>query len=194
MRSVFAALALIICLAAAPARAQELEAPGHSRFGLVLDAGFPEGASLSAVFRPIPEVRLWAGPAYNRLAAGIQGGATIVPWHLGISPILSLEAGRYFSADASFLANDESGVPGELAPLLRDLRYSYAAAHVGLEIGTRDGLALSLRAGLAYVSLQARGTTTTTHDEGGSSVTVTFGDPSLRGVVPSVKLALQLWF
>jgi len=164
------------------------------RWGLLLDAGFPEGAAASAVFRPVPEVRLYAGPSWNVVAFGVQAGVTLIPFHLGVSPTLSLEGGRYFHADATFLAKQSSGVPPEVRPLLDRVTYDYAAAHVGIEIGTRDAFAISIRAGLAYVSLVARGTATTTVTSGGSTTTVAFTDPRLRGTVPSVKVGVQLWF
>jgi hypothetical protein len=185
-------LVLTALLALAPLAAHG-ETPARP-FGVLLDLGFPEGASVSAVYRPVPEVRLFAGPAWNVVAFGIQGGVVLVPWHLGISPVLSVEGGRYFARDASFLAGTASGVPREVEPLLHDVVYDYAALHLGLEVGSRDAVALTLRAGLAYVSLRARGTTTVTSESDGSTTTVTFRDPYLRGTIPSVKLGLQLWF
>jgi hypothetical protein len=113
---------------------------------------------------------------------------------MGISPLLSLEAGRYFSADATFLAGKAGGVPSEVEPLLTNVSYDYAAAHVGIEIGTRDAFAITVRAGLSYVSLTANGTSTTTVTSGGSPAYVSFTDPHLRGTIPSVKVGIQLWF
>jgi hypothetical protein len=204
MRLLAVALALAL---AAPVRGEEFgpgpagveaatkarESRSFSRLGLLVDAGFPEGGAVSVVYRPVPQIRLSAGPAWSVVAFGVQAGVTLVPWHLGISPVLSLEGGRYFAPDASFLARNSSGIPEEIEPLLHDVTYDYAALHVGIEIGTRDAFALSLRAGLARVWLEARGTTTVT-DSGGSGTIVTFSDPSLRGTLPSVKLGLQLWF
>ncbi len=202
------AAALGLALASSQARAEEAQSPASavgpeptapapkkplSRWGLLLDAGFPEGASAGAVFRPVSEVRFWVGPTWSFVAFGVQGGVTIIPWHIGISPLLSLEAGRYFAADATFLAKGSNGVPKEIEPLLERVSYDYAAAHLGFEIGTKNGLGLSLRAGLAYVSLLARGTATTA-DSGGSGTVVTFTDPRVRATVPSVKLGVQLWF
>jgi hypothetical protein len=177
---------------APPAPAAPERGDGPRRWGLAVDAGFPEGAAVSAVFRPVSQLRLWAGPTWNVVAYGLQGGVTFVPWHLGVSPTFSVEGGRYFSPDASFIARRADEIPDELEPLLEDVKYDYAAAHVGVEIGTRDGFAFSLRAGLAYVSLRARGQVTAATD--GGTGTVTFSDPHIRGTVPSVKLGLQLWF
>lgn len=187
-----ASAALSLASSAARAEGLEQEPP---RWGLDVEAGVPEGIAPSAVFRPVSAIRLWAGPAWNYVGWGVQGGVTLVPWHLGVSPLLSLEGGRYFSADASFLARSSSGgVPQELEPLLRNVSYDYAAAHVGIEIGARDGLAFSIRAGLAYVSATASGTATTNGTSAGGAYTLSFTDPHIRGTVPSVKLGMQLWF
>jgi hypothetical protein len=170
------------------------ESPALPRFGLSLGAGFPHGAALGLVYRPAPAVRLWAGPAWNYASFGLHAGAAIQPWRLAVSPVLSAEAGRYFSSDVSFAAKDASGVPEELAPLLEDVRYAYGAVHLGLEVGSPTGLSFSLGVGLAYVSIQATGTARATEDTGGSTATVEFDDPRLRGTLPSVKLGLQYWF
>ncbi len=195
MRSSRLALAAVaLCLASPAARADGL-APEPRRWGLDLEGGVPEGLQASAVFRPAAEIRLFAGPAWNYIGWGIQGGAMLIPWQLGVSPFLSVEGGRYFSADASFLArSSSSGVPQELEPLLKHVSYDYAAAHVGIEVGARDGFAVSLRAGLAYVSATARGTATTSGTSSAGAYTLSFTDPHIRGTVPSVKLGVQLWF
>lgn len=176
--------------ASAPSEAAPRKGDGPARWGLLADAGFPSGASLSAVFRPVPSVRFFAGPAWNYVGFGVQGGVAVVPWHFAITPVLSAEVGRYFGADVSFIASDGSGVPKELKPLLEDMSYSYGALHAGIELGSQSGLTFSLRAGLAYVSLKARGTATT--DSGGT--TVQFSDPRVRSTLPSVKLGLHYWF
>jgi hypothetical protein len=190
MRRHVLTLTAVLALAPLAARGEEPVRP----FGVLVDLGFPEGAAMSAVYRPVSAVRIFAGPAWNVVALGIQGGVAVVPWHLGLSPVLSVEGGRYFARDASFLAGSASGVPREVEPLLRDVAYDYAALHLGVELGSRDGVAFSVRAGLAYVSLRARGTATVTADSDGSTTTATFRDPHLRGTIPSVKVGLQLWF
>ena len=194
MRWIVAAVAAALCLASPAARAEGLEEePLH--FGADLQIGVPEGVAASAVFRPVSAIRLWAGPAWNYVGWGLQGGATFVPWQLGVSPLLSVEGGRYFSADASFLArSSSSGVPQELEPLLKHVSYDYAAVHVGIEIGSRDAFAFSIRAGLAYVSATASGTATTSGTSTSGAYTLSFTDPHIRGTVPSVKLGVQLWF
>jgi hypothetical protein len=184
---------------AAPAPAPSAAAPaprpaapaGLPRLGLALDVGVPEGLALGATFRALPSLRLWAGPAWNYAGFGLQGGLSFTPLPWRLAPALSVEAGRYFSSDLSWLAEDEGGVPETLRPLLGDVSYSYAAAHLGVELGSPRGLVFSLRAGLAYLRAEARGTTSTTSDAG---TTVTFRDPVVRGTIPSLKLGLHYWF
>lgn len=192
MRPVALALAAAFLLLAGPARAEDAASGGPARWGLAFDAGFPQGGAAGVLFRPVPAVRFWAGPAWNYTGLGLQGGVAVVPWHFALTPVLSAEAGRYFASDMSFLAAESQGVPAEIAPLLEDVSYSYAAIHAGVELGSQSGLAFSLRLGLAYVSLKARGTATVT-DSGTGSV-VQFTDPSVRGTIPSVKLGVLYWF
>ena len=188
-------------LAVPPGTTAELErieerrkAKEASPWGLLVEGGFPEGLAASVVFRPVPEVRLWAGPAWNYLGWGVHGGVTVIPWHMGLSPFLSFGGGRFFSADATFLSGS-SGVPEEVEPLLSNVSYDFLNARVGIEIGTRDAFAITIAAGLSYVSLDAKGTTTTPVDMGGgTTATVTFTDPHLRGTIPSASVGVQLWF
>ncbi len=164
------------------------------RWGLLVAGGFPDGLSASAAFRPVSEIRLYAGPMWNYVGWGAHAGVTLVPWQVGVSPILSFEGGRYFSADATFLAGKAGGVPAEIEPLLRHVSYDYAAAYVGIEIGTRDGFSLSLRAGLSYLTMTAKGTATTSVTSGTTTAAVSFRDPNVRGTVPCVQLGVQTWF
>lgn len=197
MRSVPVLACAVLCLAAGDARADGDQAAKGAppRWGLLAGAGFPEGIAADLVFRPVTEVRLFAGPMWNYVGWGVQGGVTLIPWQMGVSPILSLEAGRYFSADATFLAGKAGGVPAEIEPLLKHVAYDYASLRVGIEIGTRDAFAITVEAGLSYLSLTAKGTATTTADVGGGTVaTVSFTDPHVRGTMPSVKAGVQLWF
>jgi hypothetical protein len=171
--------------------------PEPPRFGVAADAGAPEGLVLSALWRPARYVRLSAGPSWNYVAFGLHAGATVVPWQWAFAPTLSAEAGHYFSGDLTWLATDAGGVPAGLEPLLRHVGYSYASVLLGVELGDPRGLSFSIRAGLSYLSLVARGTTTTNVSGGIPSATdarVELTDPRLRATMPSVKLGLQYWF
>ncbi len=181
--------------AAAPTPAAEPaahRAKGTSRFGLAMDAGVPEGASVALAYRPNSTLRFWVGPAWNYVAFGAQGGVAVVPWRFIVTPVFSAEAGRFFAADVSFLAKDRGGVPEGVRPLLENMSYWYGSAHVGIELGGQNSLALSILAGVSYVSLQANGTATMTDSTSGAIVR--FTDPRLRGTLPSVKVGLHFWF
>ncbi|HET7824625.1 MAG TPA: hypothetical protein VFK90_04800 [Anaeromyxobacter sp.] len=136
-------------------------------------------------------LRLFAGPAWNYLGFGIQGGVSIAPWRFGVTPVLTVEGGRYFGANASFVARGGQGVPPELEPLLKDMSYAYAAVHAGIEIGSQDGFAFVLDLGLGYVALDAKGTVTKTDASG---ATATFRDPRVRATLPTLKLGIHYWF
>lgn len=169
-----------------PARAR-----GASQWGLLVDGGLPQGLSLSATFRPVSSVRFFAGPAWNYAGFGIQGGVSVVPWHFAVTPVLTVEAGRYFSEDVSFIASGGQGVPPDIKPLMKNMSYTYGALHAGLEFGSQSAFNFAVDLGLAYVSLAAKGTVTKTD---GSGTTVTFKDPRVRATLPSVKLGLHYWF
>lgn len=190
-----AALAAIAVTFAAPARAAaEVPPAGASaadpRLGIAVEAGAPAGASVALVFRPTRVLRVHAGPAWNYVSWGVLGGVTVVPWRLAIAPSLSAEVGRYFSADVGEFVNVSSGAPAGTEQLLRSVDVTYAAAHLGLELGAPRGLSFSLRAGLAYLRASADGSAGTSG--GGSQVTLR--DPRVRATAPSVKLGLQYYF
>ena len=82
-----------------------------------------------------------------------------------------------------------------MEPLLTNVSYDFLNARLGIEIGTRNAFAITIAAGLSYVSLDAKGTTTTQVDVGGrTTATVAFTDPHLRGTIPSASVGMQLWF
>lgn len=175
-----------LAVPAAPAR------PATTRarwLGLSLDAGAPEGLTLALAWRPVPALRAFAGPAWNAAALGVHGGLALVPWHWAASPALTVEGGRFFDGDVSRYVND--GVPDGVKPLLKKVGYAWAAAHLGVELGSQRGLAFSLRGGVAWVRAQASGTAVT-GDPGGTQVT--YRDPRVTAFIPSVKLGLQYFF
>lgn len=195
-RPTLALPALALLAASGVARAAEAPLPpppGRAdgpRVGIALDAGFPAGASAALTFTPIAPLRLHAGPGWNYVSWGVLGGVTLIPFRLPVAPTLSGEVGRWFGADLTHFVNTSSGAFAGTAPLLRDVGVTYAAAHLGVELGSARGLAFSVRAGLAYVAARAHGEAETT--TGGAQVTVR--DPRVRATSPSVKLGLHWSF
>lgn len=190
---------------ATPAAAAAARAPGPRgagaaslpRFGLVVEAGVPEGGAVSLVFRPYRAVRFAAGPAWNYLAWGAQGSLTFVPWQWAISPTIGIQGGRYFDADLRWLVKSGTGTPAELKPLLGAVGYSYAGAVLGLEMGSQRGFAFSLRFGLSYLWAQAKGSAQTTTSGGTTGATdaqVTLTNPRIRATIPTFQLGFQYFF
>ena len=83
------------------------------RFGLLVDAGLPEGLAIGISYRPVRAIRLWAGPAWNYIAWGVHGGVALVPYSSIIAPSISVEAGHFFAADLSHTV--DAGAPPEVA-------------------------------------------------------------------------------
>jgi hypothetical protein len=160
------------------------------RFGIAGSVGVPDGVVASALFRPIDRLRLSAGGTWNYFGFGLQAGVGLKPFQWPIAPTLDLEAGHYFDADMTWLADQNAGVPTELRPLLRNVGYSYANLHAGVEIGSSRSLVFFARAGISYLWTTIRGVSEVTDTGSGQPVTVRFEDPQLRATIPSVKLGI----
>ena len=165
--------------------------PGLPRFGVALGGGFPEFATASFLYRPFRFLRLSAGPTWDYAGWGGNVGVTLVPVNWWITPLLGVEAGHYLRSDYSRLVHSNSADVEQVKSLLRRVDYSYAAADIGLEVGSPRGFAFTLKFGLSWVWITANGTGTKSTDGG---TTVSFTDPALRATLPSVKLGFQYWF
>jgi hypothetical protein len=161
------------------------------RWGVALGGGFPGFATASAMYRPLSWLRLSAGPSWNYFAWGLQGGVAIAPWQSWITPVLSLEAGKFRRGNLGTLVKSDDEDAAKMKPLLARVDYGYAAADLGIELGSPRGFAFSLKVGLSWVSVGTSGSATYTTDSGS---TVTMRDPSFRGTLGSAKLGFHYWF
>jgi hypothetical protein len=157
----------------------------YRRFGVMADAGAPDGVTASLVLRPIRMVRLHVGGSYNMISAGIRGGVTLVPLSWWASPTLSLDAGHYTDGDANPIARKVSGDPTFSSPMLERVGYDYVNAHLGLELG-RKWFTFYLHAGMSRVSGQIHNVEAAFD---GEDVQVK-GDPDVSLWVPSARLGL----
>jgi hypothetical protein len=137
--------------ASAPAAGEE------RRFGLVVDAGFPDGVGLGAMARPWRFVRVDAGVTYNVLAFGLRGGVTFVAPTGAVAPLLRLEIGHTFAADATGVASWFATLDARERLLLASVSYDYGSAQIGLELRTSQRTAFFVRAGLAYATAPVNG-------------------------------------
>jgi hypothetical protein len=107
------------------------------RFGVMLDAGLPDGATGSVVVRPWRPLRISAGGSYNMVSTGYRAGLSLVPFNTWFTPTLSVDYGHYKDGDANPLARKISGDSTFDSAILDRVGYSYVDAHVGLEFGKK---------------------------------------------------------
>jgi hypothetical protein len=162
------------------------------KLGLRIGAGFPDGVTADVVYRPLPYLRLQAGPAWNYLAFGLQAGVAVTPFRWAVSPVLEASYGHFFGADLNKVFKN---VPTEVQPLMKDFGYDYFNGLVGIEFGSPRGLTFSVGLGLSYLWSDVKGTATVVRNPGtASEATVTVANPSLRAVTPSLRLGLLFYF
>jgi len=155
--------------------------------GLMLGAGVPDGATASAVVRPLSWVRAEGGLSYNMISKGVRAGVSLLPF--GSGPSATLEAGHYFNGNANGIARSIAGAGFHDSAILQQVGYDYVNAHLGLDFGTRR-VVFFLHGGMSYI----RATVHNVNEQlasstGSSSTTVSFNqDPMVRVVTPSAKL------
>ena len=198
-------LALLPVFGAAPARADVpatvtgVPAPAPKappRFGVMADAGLPDGANVSLVFRPLSWLRAHGGGGTNMISKGLRAGVTLLPFRSG--PSATLEAGHYFDGDANGLARRFAGSSFQ-SELLERIGYDYANAHLGLDFGSRR-VTFYIHGGMSYVranihnvdSVISAQAAANGADSGTTEVSVK-QDPIVRAWFPSVKLGLIVY-
>jgi hypothetical protein len=131
------------CLLAAPPAAGAdsplglASSSGSRRFGLMLDAGVPDGANASLVLRPWRAVRFHAGGSYNLVSPGIRAGVSLIPLDFWISPTLTIDGGHYFEGNANETIQRLSGDTSFSNAMLDRVGYDYANARLGIELGRK---------------------------------------------------------
>jgi len=158
----------------------------------MLDAGVPDGATASIVYRPWSFLRLAAGGGTNLISPGFRTGLSLVlPG--GITG--SVEYGHYFQGDANGIWRSISGHPDAEVPALRQVGYDYANFHLGLEFGP-SWLTFYFHGGMSYLTGQVKelGPTLTTAASS-EGTTVTFAsDPTISVWTVSARLGFIVYF
>ena len=190
-----------------PARAQVTESLSSAAavvppkplplLGVMMDAGLPDGANASLVFRPLSWLRAHGGGGYNMISKGVRAGATLLPF--GSGPSATLEAGHYFEGNANGVAQRFAGSTFS-SKLLERVGYDYANAHLGLDFGSRR-VVFFLHGGMSYIRAQIHNfdsvvaSTATENGGNGSTEISIMKDPTIQAWVPSAKLGLivYLW-
>ncbi len=180
-RSFLAALVFVITTGAASAH----------ELGVMLDAGIPDGANASVVYRPWKFLRLAAGGGTNLIAPGVRGGVSLI-FPGGFSA--SAEYGHYFDGDANGIWRSISGHPDADVPSLHKVGYDYANLHGGLEFGPR-WMNFYIHAGMSHISGQVHDLGATLTKAASGDGTVTFmTDPTVSVWSVSARLGIVVYF
>lgn len=162
--------------------------------GLMVNAGAPDGLGGSVVWRPTPRIRTHGGIGYNGIAPGAQAGVTLAAIPYWITPTATVEVGRFFRGNANSLMN-MVGANTEDEPVLREVGYDFATAHVGLEFGY-SAMTFYLHGGMSVVQGKVRNVDESINsalEEDGPRVEVR-SDPVVRVTAPSAQLGFIYYF
>ena len=161
--------------------------------GLSLDAGVPDGASATVLYRPWRYVRFGGGMLYNYVGYGALGSVSVLPY-FPVAPSLTLEAGHYFEANAASRISQFTHVDDNLKPLLQRVGYTFVNAQLGLEFGHPNWFGFFVRGGLSRVWLSSSGASQASITTS-NGTRITFpADPSARLGIPTAKLGLMFFF
>ncbi|MEO1336600.1 MAG: hypothetical protein AAFV29_13200 [Myxococcota bacterium] len=160
----------------------ERDEPSLPWLGLVFDVGVPDGMNLGLVVRPLSVLRVHAGGAFNLANFGLRAGVAYVPFNFWIVPTVVVEGGHFFEASPRDIVSSLASVDVDYVP--ESLSYTYANAHLGLELGG-DRFTFFLRGGYSYLAASLR---PPSDDE------IRFEDNvSVTGWLPSAKLGLIVY-
>lgn len=180
--------------AASEVRSQKQDPEKLAPFGLLLDAGVPDGAGLSAAFRPSKTVRLHVGATHNGLRLGGRAGITLLPMQGPYTPSVTFEMGHALAGDVDRLARRMADT--SLPPLqsMERVGYTYASTHLGFELGDPSGFTFFVRAGVSWVELEVPNVESL--DE---AFRTRLGESGAQGgrflyMMPSAKLGLVFYF
>ena len=161
----------------------------HHVLGISLDAGVPDGASATVLYRPWRYVRFGGGLLYNYVGFGALGSVSVLPY-FPVAPSLTLEVGHFFKANATARVSQFATVEDNLKPLLHNVGYTFVNAHLGLEFGHPNWFVFFVRGGLSRVWLSS-GDAVVTNSDG---VRMSFTDPNARLGIPTAKAGFMFFF
>jgi hypothetical protein len=160
--------------------------------GLGIGAGFPDGGGLTFLFRPWWWLRLNGGLAYNYLGYGVRGGVSLQPVSFVVTPVLTLDMGRYLTGDITKIVSTSNA---SARHVLQNMTYSFASAQVGLEIGSQESVAFFLRGGLVHVfGMSASGADVTNYvNSSQTKGKFNLGDLNVTATLPCFSLGFIIF-
>lgn len=190
-----AACGVVVCSMAGAASAQPLPARDH-HYGVMVDAGLPDGINTSFIYRPAPQLRLHAGGGYNLISQGVRAGVTMLTNEGTVAASFSLEAGHYIPGDANEIAQAISGDKQTSLSVLKSVGYSYGNAHVGIELGIRR-FTFYVHLGASFMMTEARELNELLADDDAANddpMLEIRDDPSLLFYTVSARLGAIIYF
>ena len=140
------------------------------------------------MFRPWQLLRLEGGVNYNYLSFGLRGGVAIIPFEFVVTPTIDVEGGHFFDGDASQFVSD----PG-VKILLRSVPANYLSTSLGLEFGSQQRSVFFLRAGMSWISTEARNVAAAVNTGTGASTVKSAAPISIVAQVPTISLGVLLF-
>ncbi len=163
--------------------------------GIMVDAGLPDGVNGSLVWRATPRIRAHGGVGYNGVAPGVRAGLSVAAFPYFVTPTATIEAGRFFSGNANTLAQMISGDPSFDEPILRDVAYDFANAHLGFELGY-SGMTFYVHGGMSVLQMRVHNVDESlafTASDDGAKLEVR-SDPLVRVIAPSARAGFVYYF
>lgn len=160
----------------------------HPFFGVVLDAGFPDGAAAGILVMPLSFLRLHLAGLTNGLGTGARVGAAFVAFPTWVvRPTVGVDGGYTFGGVGAWLL----GAIGDetLKTALSKVTVGFVTARAGLELGSKH-FALTLQAGVSWVDVSLGAQTV----DLGSGNSMKATGSSLRGFVPSARVGVIFCF
>jgi hypothetical protein len=159
------------------------------RFGVMVDAGVPDGANAALTFRPMGWLRAHAGGGYNLISPGVRGGISLLPLSF-LS--FNVDVGHYFVGDANKMMQMFGESDSDVA-VLREVSYDYANFHLGLELGGKRA-AFYIHGGMSHIWGTVRQAEEMAAESGFSGADLTFSeDPKLRIWTVSARMGVVVY-
>ena len=158
------------------------------QFALGLTLGAPDGAVLSFTWSPLWWLMVDAGFAYT-LSPGMVFGIAFQPIDFFVFPVIRGEYGYYFAGQTSDRIKTWANVPENLWPLIGDASYNWWSALVGIGLGSRRGFQVRLEGGVAWLSLNAKGGTSSVN-----GVQITTEPWRSQAFAPTARLTFMYFF
>lgn len=174
---------------------RELDPERLAPFGLMLDAGIPEGAAgLAVAWRASRRVRVELGGTYNGIRVGGRAGLTLLPMVGRATPTLSFEVGHARAGDADAVARRLADRTQPPSPGLDRVGYTYGSLHLGFEARLSRDCVFYLRGGANLMELHVPNLESLPEPFRESLGHAEVRGAHYRELLPSAKLGLVLSF